>query len=493
MRDSHRQDVRRNRSPWLIGVLAGVGVAAFVAIHVPEGVFFSGDGGLKFALVKQHAAGFLGSDVLPPEEEWARGLWDEGLAPFGPPFAYRVDGRLRAAFPPLFPLLSTPPYLAFGFFGLYLLPIAGVAASAAGAMILARRLGASRRMELLAAAACVASPLTIYGAMFWEHAPAAAGGVLAVLAAALRPESALFAIALTAALGLGGGPARRRAAFAGGALGAGLVMIALLNWIQSGAVTGLHGRQSGLDPVRGLAQAKALAPLFLLGYPLCVFALAGLRRPAHSHDALRSLAGAALVTLLAVPFLVPNLGGYQLGPRYLVFLVPVFAGLAGGVLSRTFRDGQKAIAWALAGAFCICLVWSTHLDLLLFGGALEHHYAVRAAAFEFLRARPERVVVFTHQWNAQDFGALLSERVFLRLQRFDGQLRPDEEKEAVGASQLARLADVLASRGIDGFLLVALAEQEVPSRHALRSGTIEFTPLSAGFPYKFYAARIRSH
>lgn len=504
----------RNLATWLLVVAVAVGLIAFVARNTRPGAFFSGDGGLKFALVQQHAGAALGNDILPPPESWAKGLWRAGLAPFGPPFAYPVEDRLRVAFPPLFSLLATPGFMILGDFGLYILPVLGVIGSLLATMLVADRLGAGPLGTFGAVALVTASPLTLYGATFWEHAPAAAiaiatvrallgtgmrsaalAGFLAAAGAALRPECSIFALVLFGTFAaIAPSRNRRRETAAVAVFAAGLALMLLYNVLAGGGLMGFHGQQWNLDAAQGWAQAKPLIFLFVLCFPAGPLALLALRPASVEIDReVRALCFASALTLLSIPFFVPNLGGKQLGPRYLVFLIPGFAVCAGCGVGRTLREGRTIVAGVLVAAGTLAAAWGAEINLDDFRHDLERDYATRIApTLDFVRSRPERVVVFTHQWSALEFASLLGERILLRLDRFDGQARRDEGPDTDPGAQLAHLVSTVRANGIDEFLLVSFKGQAVEAVREVADAKVRFTPLLAEGQCAVYRAEVSS-
>jgi hypothetical protein len=111
--------------PWLI-MLAGAILSLTLVARIPDQVFFSGDGGLKLLLARQFAAGRWACDLQLPAEPWLRQLWEKGAYPFAPPFVYPLRGGHYLAFPVTFPFVTAPFYACFGYYGLYVLPLAGL-------------------------------------------------------------------------------------------------------------------------------------------------------------------------------------------------------------------------------------------------------------------------------------------------------------------------------------------------------------------------------
>ena len=484
-------------APWLLVAAATLALAAFAFLHVREGVFASGDGGLKFLLTRQFAAGRFDLAVPEPTAAWARQLWAAGLAPFGPPFAYPVAAHWQIAFPLLLPLLSAPLWAALGPAGLYLLPLAGVTAALVGTCLMARRLGAGTVATATALCLTLASPLPLYGAMFWEHAPAAGllalgtaallaesprtvtvGGLLVGLAAALRPESLVFVGLLLPAL-LATRPTQRTPLlWAVAALAVALAGPIGVNLAASGSLTGLHGQQFQFAWRLGWAQEQALLAMLLGCFPALVVAAPAVAL--GQQPQLAAVARAALGAVLVVPWLVPNTGGHQIGPRYLLIFVPVLAALAATLTEWTWRTQRLRLATPVVLLVLAAATWSGTLAVGTFRPAFASDCATRIApTLEFLRARPERVIAFSHQWNAQEFAALMDDRVFLRLQRWGGARAIDEDAEVDTERQWHSLVTTLRAHGVLQFLLVTFPEQRVPPVRATTAGAVRFSRVFA--------------
>jgi MFS family permease len=132
-----------------------------------------------------------------------------------------ADGTVRTNWPPLFGLLSMPLFSAFGFYGLYLLPLAAGIGTAVLAGALARRVAPDAEVAVILAVG-LCTPVLFYSCLFWEHTIAVFLGMASLvlcsgasrtsprallaaaaclgLAIALRFEMAVFASALAAAL-----------------------------------------------------------------------------------------------------------------------------------------------------------------------------------------------------------------------------------------------------------------------------------------------------
>jgi hypothetical protein len=114
------------------------------------------------------------------------------------------DGRLTPQYPPLFPLLSTPPYRLFGWRGLTLIPLVCGACVVAMIYLLACRLELRSR-ALFPPLLALATPLILYSSVFWDHTAqiliASIGALL--LLRSLQEGRMRFAAAAGAVLGFG--------------------------------------------------------------------------------------------------------------------------------------------------------------------------------------------------------------------------------------------------------------------------------------------------
>jgi hypothetical protein len=187
----------------LLVILLFVGAATALLAALPPDGFFSSDEGVKFIQLRSLAEnGFRSARIRWPGD--ALGL-ERRYAVVERFFELR-DGELYSPHPLSFALASAPGWLAFGFRGLYVLPLLAGAAAVLLTIVLARAFGA-RRPWLAGAVVAFASPIFFYSLCYWEHTPAVAlwlggfalllrrstarlafAGALWGLGAALRPE-----------------------------------------------------------------------------------------------------------------------------------------------------------------------------------------------------------------------------------------------------------------------------------------------------------------
>jgi len=153
-------------------IIIGVGIlfSLYLQWLIPEGVFFSGDAGLKALLAKQLSQGQFRFDLVPPSLQWVRQLWQNGLYPFEEPFVYSINDRYFITFPYTFPLVTAPFQALFGYRGLYIIPLVSTWVIWFTCYWVYKRLELSQTIASVALIVLIfASPLTLYSAMYWEH------------------------------------------------------------------------------------------------------------------------------------------------------------------------------------------------------------------------------------------------------------------------------------------------------------------------------------
>ncbi len=439
--------------------LASVAFSLAVAGTAREGVFYSGDGGVKFALARQFAQGDLHADLRLPAEPWVADLWARGLYPLEPPFAYEIDGRRYVKDPVFFPLVTAPLLAALGWRGLYVLPLVSLWAVWLAFLLLARRLEVGPVTSSLALAAVVfASPLTVYGAMYWEHtlavalafggiallvteeeAPAwrcVAGGVLVALSAWFRSEHywlvAVLALLAVASRPLGLGLRRVPLVLAG--LIVPMAALIAVNVALYGHPLGAHAFQitAPLGAVVRVTNAAAtegrLLRLLVEYFPLAIpafavaIAIVARRQPADPQrretTAARLLAWTSLLYVVLLPAILPRPetggeGGKQWGPRFLLVAVPMLCALVALSAPRLAALRSATLRAVMAAAFATAFAMGAYRNAWAGTGELERDYAGRMRPLlEFLRSDPARVVAASEQFAAQEMIALAGDRRF---------------------------------------------------------------------------------
>ena len=319
------------------GPIAAVALvyAATLAMLPPGGLWIVDNGNKRIQVEALLASGFR--DFSLP---WPGRDLDPELA-FNPlPNAFSVvsDGRLYSVFSPVFPALSALPFLVLGDAGLCLLPLLASLALLGFVGRIADLAELPTRVRAIAIlAAGLATPVWFYAVVFWEHAVAASlcvgsvalaleflmrgskqrlflSGLAIALAAGLRDPLLLFAAVLGALVIFATPQERlRTGAIFGAGLAAGLLPLALFQWLALGDPLGFH-LTHGFAPRAGQEAG--------FGFHLRT-------RPAVLHHLfLASGGGVALSALLTGPFLLLLFAQPRLSDRARRAVVLVAAGWA---------------------------------------------------------------------------------------------------------------------------------------------------------------------
>jgi hypothetical protein len=482
-----RNEVAPRVAAFLV-IAAGIIWTGWIVARIPAEVFFSGDGALKALHARQHLSQGFSETLELDAEPWVRELWSGGLYPFKPPFVYEQGSRYVVGFPFLFALVTAPFYAAAGFRGLYALPLISLWLLWLVFLRHCRALGLGWFHTAVGLAVLViASPLTLYGAVYWEHVPAvllaffglvvfvpaspdrggpvsgALCGIAAGLSVWLRPENfCLIAILLPAGWVFTAGNSTGRRRFCCHASG---VLLAVLAFFAANQAIyahplGAHSRQilgsfsipDRLGSAFGIFVEMARG--LVLDYPAVLVAVALApflfvepgSDPRGRHARLLAIAGASL--LLLVPFLVPNAGGKQLGPRYLLLLAPIVALLLPLGLQRLERRARGRVKIAFLALIAISVAAGGYRNAYVRTRQLQRDYAGRVApTLRVVGDHPLRYVVVPNQWTAQELESLFGTKVFFHTPRV-------EDSVAV--------ANALARRGIFRFLAVLHYEDSAP-------------------------------
>ncbi len=231
---------------------------------MPDGVFWTSDGGNKFIQTEN----FLRNTSLAIEYPSAALDKTASFFPESGHHFIRKGDSFYSFYPPFLSVLSVPFYKIFGFKGLFLIP----ASASILALFLVWKIGERtfRSTRFYAAAAFFfCTPFLFYSVNFWEHslscAAAAfallllvkgrasstgslvAAGLLCTVSALFREEGFIFAVALGVGLLFIRLPFRMLAVFAV-SFCCGATAILVFNYFFSGHLSGFHGAvYSGLE------------------------------------------------------------------------------------------------------------------------------------------------------------------------------------------------------------------------------------------------------
>jgi len=502
----------------LIVILAGILFSLYLHSLIPDEVFYSGDAGLKTLLSKQFCAGDLCLDLRVPADPWVQDLWERGLYPFGPPFVYDIFNRHYLAFPFVFPLLSAPFYAFFGFRGLYVIPLVSTWLLWFAFLLACRRMGLGSTSTSFALAALIfSSPLSMYSAMYWEHtlavllafggmaialAPpsrAAArgwvilGGVVAGLSVWLRPELVCLAgitvVMLYASFKLRS-VLEERAAFVISLL-ATIVLFWGFNMVVYHHPLGAHSFQvlEGFWLHRRVARSfrifESLSVDLFSYFPIAFFPVAGILLSLWSKRvgltaSTKILFWTCALFIPLAALMLPNDGGKQWGPRYLLILMPIISLLAALMLDATLKSSKAGWRYAGSALFLLPLILGAYRNTYFGTVSLRDDYRERVLpALNLVQQHDSKVVAVAHQWIGQELEAAFEQKTFFRVR----------ERE-----DLVTLGTALLDQGYQNFLYLTLTYQERPDDLQFRLGDrlfdIEFSELGQHGSYLIYGAAI---
>src|SRR5258708_35587598 len=160
-------------------------------------IFFSGDGGMKYVVIQQLQRGEGFKYLHLGQPKWVMDIWSNGYFPLKKPFVYSSPGGNLFSFPPFFQFLSSFFYLSWVYWGLYVIPLVSTLSLCLLFIGVLKRCGLTSENVAVALAILVfGTPLTLYGAIYWEHMPAVLllfGGAALILDPRPRPAGAVLA------------------------------------------------------------------------------------------------------------------------------------------------------------------------------------------------------------------------------------------------------------------------------------------------------------
>lgn len=262
---------QRRRGFWFAACVLGVvalGYAGAAAVTRPDLGFWSPDSSIRYVqLVSLLGQGYREVAAVYPGAELDP---EARFYPVSRGFAAVRQGRVYLLYTPYLAALTGPPYRVLGRSGLVVLPLTS------GLLVVwvtQRRLAQEAQLVASAGALSVGlgTPLLIYSAVFWDHAPVTAlaagslvllfrgaeerrapwvllGGVLAGVASWFRNEGYVFAAAATTATALALGARDAIQLLVGFVCGAAPAWF--LNWYFYGHPLGLKGLAAA-EAVRG--------------------------------------------------------------------------------------------------------------------------------------------------------------------------------------------------------------------------------------------------
>lgn len=483
----------QHTSPELI-LYTGMAYTLLCLTLTGEGGFFSGDSAIKFLLTRQFASGVLHPDLRLPADELTRSLWKMGFYPFSEPFVYALGGKYFINVPPFFSAITALPYATLGRRGLYVVPLLSLWLTWMVFVRTARRVSIDEKSISIALFALIfASPLTLYGTLYWEHTIGVllAFCGLSLLATATPSRAFWMSLAAGGLLGcsiwfrsemyvlnalvlgiagvayLRGSRAVQLIPLAVGML-FGVAVLLVFNVHVYGVITGLHavqvlGQMETSRAENAIRVYGSIVPLLFLFFPVMLpivwLASRATNRRANSSasSAVWSVGWFSMLAIalfpIGVALVAPSMstggdGGRQWGPRFLLILVPLSSMLFAVKLSEiaAWAEGPRRRAeFFVAGAILVGLVLNSMAAPLRVAWSSLPVSALLAkvrepSLYERLQSDRGDIVVFADWWGPQALiGIETSKKVFL----------------ATDTAALARLGAILLDRGITSFHYVA--------------------------------------
>lgn len=491
----------------IIVILLGVLFTVYLQFHVPNGVYFSGDAGLKALLAKQFGAGNLQFDLALPSETWASDLWEKGLLPFEEPFVYNQDSKYYITFPYTFPLVTAPFYALFGYRGFYLIPLVSTWLTWLIFYRACRNLNLDNKLTAVGLAVLIfSSYLSLYSAMYWEHTLAvvlAFYGISNLLMRGSEPWSKVGAISSGIAMGLSvwfrpeflclvailcalvvtaslvqfsqfnllnrfldkkslSFLTQRKVLFLASLLGT-VCLFFVLNQLIYGHPLGIHAIQvieeslsdrlsDAWNNFRGLGSALfEYLPITFFPVIYLLFSLFS-RKGFKLNIQFVVVYLICLLFVIGVSFLVPAgtagliAGGKQWGPRFLLILVPIISWLAIEQL-KLILAAKPVLKYSGITLFSLLFIIGVHKNIFDGIPYLQASSRVAVPTVEFLKSQPTKVVAVSHQYVAQGLTPTLEDKFFFKVE---------------DVPELLKISQVLTEQDMSELVYICYPHRECP-------------------------------
>ncbi len=426
-----------NKKVSILILLSGIFFSLSFFKCIKRGVFYSGDAGLKYLQTKQIANGDLSLSLNLKGDNLTQNLWHKGYYPFSPPFVYKLQNRYYTPFSYIFSLLSALFYKFFSFYGLRIIPILSLWGTWLLFLLYGKNFkGYSIILLIFLFSLIFSTPLTFYGATFWEHTLGVFlifwafllifyreklfhGGVLSSIAIILRPEISIFSFFLLLIIILR--EKRFKKSKVTDFLKGFFPIIALyfiLNLIEFGTIFGIHS----MEVTRGFSLSSDaiffkikvyFLILKLMSHSLINYLPQILLLPIiifmGEKSEIREKTILILLTLILTPLILPNAGGMEFGPRYFLFLIPIFYFV---FMECVILNSNK---WLKTGVVLIFL-FLTFLNIHKSTSEAREIFCEDKGilkAINLLEKEKEKYIIIDNQWIAQNFALLMGEKFFL--------------------------------------------------------------------------------
>jgi hypothetical protein len=411
-------------------------------------VFFQGDGGMKFMVIKQINAhqGFKYLDLTHPQ--WIKEIWNKGFFPMKEPFVYSTPRGYLISFPPAFQIVSAFLYDKLGYRGLYVIPLLSILILWTWVFVLLKKRNISERnMALAIFILTFCSPLTLYGAMYWEHMPtvlllfagavfilndngglirAALLGFLTGLAIWLRPEALVLDIlyaAIVVWIQLKQTQSLSNRIFLV-CLFIPVFCFFLFNQIEFNSFFGVHGYQVlNATPlarvIRGLKNLLKLNWLMAKFFPFVLIIISALYMMFKSGLQIDARVKGLLILIpvfcLVCPFILPNYGGGQWGPRYFLPLIPVIVVLIALIFDKQAEFKISDYLRPGSAFFIFFIGYSFYLNSFQGGGHELYwsNYNRIKPTLTYVKSQQDNIIVVNSEHIPMEMGAIFKEKNFM--------------------------------------------------------------------------------
>ncbi len=361
----------------LVIFLLGVGFVIYLLSFLNGATFFSGDGGIKYLMVKQFSTGNLSMTLSLPFAAEAAVFWNQGFYPFDVPFVYDFSGKHIMSFPVYFSLLTAPFFALLDWRGLYVPPALSLPLLWLWLIYCSRQLRLNAiTISVMLLAIIFCCPLTLYGVMFWEHAPAVfcasmslcllfknaptdalhrymAFGAVTGIGVFFRPEVLVMTlVSIIISLAVFKNSKIKEIALYSLGFFCLVAVFFIINLRVYGSILGLHSDQITNQGVSSLLLIREMLyrtivfimdtfKICLFNFFILVIAPIALRTHWPYKKELLVCLLAIVVTIPCIAFIVPNTGGTQWGSRYLLVLLPWTVMALGLIVEAIYITSHK--------------------------------------------------------------------------------------------------------------------------------------------------------
>ncbi|MEO7988387.1 MAG: hypothetical protein ABI663_02540 [Chryseolinea sp.] len=437
-------------------LLAGFCYVMVLLSFIENEVPYSEDSGIKTIMVKQYNDGNFKSTLSLEAPVWVHDLWDQGLYPFRKPFVYDLPNGKTVVFPPLFQIISSPFYKAFGFRGLYIIPAISLFLLWIVFAKTCKALKLNDRVTQFALVAIIfSSSLTVYSAIFWEHTLTSLlsvcglyylissiqknenppkiksflFGSLAGLALWLRPEALIILLAflIWSVYYVRKTKLKSIRFFIVGIL-LSMAGYLLFNYFIFENPLGLRSKQivDRFDLVQRLMDGgyifivlftktilfDPVSLLVLICIVLIGKSLLNELKEVTLIPVTHLLILSISVFYLTCPWILPNTGGRNWGIRYALVSIPLFYILAAVLVDKIYLD-RKRYKVVIISALVIILAGSIQNTI---GGSkmlLANYQGPKNEVVEYLQKENVPIILTTKSYHAAELECLMPQSTFI--------------------------------------------------------------------------------